>query len=71
MLIDQQHSFRSGRSCETQLVGTINDFAETSNHLGQIDVIFLDISKSFDIMPLKDYTVNSLTTVFMDVPLSG
>ena len=35
-----QHGFRSGRSCETQLIGTINDFAETLNHAGQVDAIF-------------------------------
>ena len=46
---DQQHGFRSRRSCETQLIGTINDFATTLNHSGQVDAIFLDI---FDTMPL-------------------
>ena len=40
ILIDQQRGFRSGRSCETQLIGTINDYAETLNHSGQIDAIF-------------------------------
>ena len=31
----------------------INDFVETLNHLGQIDAIFLDMSKAFDTVPLK------------------
>ena len=35
------------------IIGTINDFVETLNHLGQIDAIFLDMSKAFDTVPLK------------------
>ena len=53
ILSDQQHGFRSRRSCETQLVETINDFATTLNESGQIDAIFLDISKAFDTVPIN------------------
>ena len=48
ILCDQQHGFRQSRSCETQLVITINDFAESLNRNEQTDVIFLDFSKAFD-----------------------
>ena len=34
----QQHGFRSGRSCETQLLGTVHDFATCLNNSGHIDV---------------------------------
>ena len=53
ILSNQQHGFRSRRSCETHLIGAIIDFAETLNHSGQIDAIFLDIPKAFDTVPLK------------------
>ena len=53
ILNDRQHGFRSRRSCETQLIDTINDFAETLNQAGQVDAIFLDMSKAFDTVPLK------------------
>ena len=48
ILCDQQHGFRRGCSCETQLLLTVNDFAENLNRNEQTDVIFLDFSKAFD-----------------------
>ena len=48
ILCDQQHGFWQSRSCETQLILTINDFAESLNRNEQTDVIFLDFSKAFD-----------------------
>ena len=48
ILCDQQHGFRQSRSCETKLIITINDFAESLNRNEQTDVIFLDFSKAFD-----------------------
>ena len=48
ILCDQQHGFRQSRSCETQLIITINDFAESLNRNEQTNVIFLDFSKAFD-----------------------
>ena len=48
ILCDQQHGFQQSRSCETQLIITINDFAESLNRNEQTDVIFLDFSKAFD-----------------------
>ena len=48
ILCDQQHGFRQSRSCETQLIITINDFAESLNRDEQTDVIFLDFSKAFN-----------------------
>ena len=43
---DLQHGFRSGRSCETQLVTTLQDLAQMHNKKGsQIDIAVLDFSK--------------------------
>ena len=47
-LDDAQHGFRKRRSCETQLVHTLNDFNECLNSKGQIDAVLLDSSKAFD-----------------------
>ena len=47
-LNDIQHGFRQKRSCETQLITTINDFSNCLNTKGQIDSILLDFSKAFD-----------------------
>ena len=48
ILCDQQHGFRQSRSCESQLILTVNDFAETLNRGEQSDVVFLDSLKVFD-----------------------
>ena len=51
ILCDNQHGFRSKRSCETQLLGAMNDFAKALNSGEQIDALFLDFSKAFDKVP--------------------
>ena len=52
VLTDLQHGFRSGRSCETQLVTTFQDPAQMHNKKGsQIDIAILDFSKAFDTVP--------------------
>ena len=48
ILTDLQHGFRKHRSCETQLIKTVNDLAKSMNHGEQIDSILLDFSKAFD-----------------------
>ena len=51
ILCDEQHGFRNKRSCETQLITTVNDFAKCLNQKGQCDVLLLDFSKAFDKVP--------------------
>ena len=47
ILHPNQHGFRKGLSCETQLVDTIHELAYSINQKAQTDVIFLDFSKAF------------------------
>ena len=52
ILTELQHGFRSGRSCETQLITTFQDIAESYDKKGsQIDIAVLDFSKAFDTVP--------------------
>ena len=46
-----QHGFRKKRSCETQLILTINDLANGLDNSQQIGGILLDFSKAFDKVP--------------------
>ena len=48
ILIDAQHGFRKRRSCETQLILTVQDLATTVDNRGQTGVTLLDFSKAFD-----------------------
>ena len=51
ILTDAQHGFRRRRSCETQLILTVQDSAQGIEDKQQIDVILLDFSKAFDKVP--------------------
>jgi hypothetical protein len=51
ILSDKQHGFRKKRSCESQLILTIQDLAAGLNSKSQIDAILLDFSKAFDKAP--------------------
>lgn len=44
----EQHGFRRGVSTVTQHIETVHDFSTITNKRGQVDVIFLDLSKAFD-----------------------
>ena len=48
ILSDAQHGFRKQRSCETQLILTIDDLARGLDDRAQIDVVLLDYEKAFD-----------------------
>ena len=47
-LSNAQHGFRSKRSCETQLLLTVHDFASGLIDGKQKDAIILDFTKAFD-----------------------
>jgi len=51
ILCDQQHGFQPRRSCESQLITTVNNITKTLNRGLQTDIIFLDLSKAFDKVP--------------------
>lgn len=51
LLCDRQHGFRSGRSCETQLSGLVNDLAMILDRKGRADLCIMDFSKAFDMVP--------------------
>ena len=48
VLDDAQHGFRKKRSCISQLLTTVDDFANCLKNHQQIDAILLDFSKAFD-----------------------
>ena len=51
ILTNAQHGFRKKRSCETQLLLTVNDLAKGLDDKSQTDMILLDFSKAFDKVP--------------------
>ena len=51
ILSSLNHGFRSGYSCETQLLVTIEDLMQAHDRGHQTDVVILDFSKAFDTVP--------------------
>jgi hypothetical protein len=51
ILTDCQHGFRKKRSCETQLITTVQEIASSTAKGEQVDVILLDFAKAFDKVP--------------------
>ena len=63
---DAQHGFRKKRSCISQLIITLDDFANTLKNKEQTDAILLDFSKAFDkvdheglLLKLEHYGIRS------------
>ena len=48
ILTENQSGFREHRSCESQLLVTVNDIAKAINNKLQVDLAVLDFSKAFD-----------------------
>jgi hypothetical protein len=51
ILCDNQHGFRKRRSCETQLIVTLDNIIKNYAKGDQVDVILLDFAKAFDKVP--------------------
>ncbi|KAK3096779.1 hypothetical protein FSP39_003228 [Pinctada imbricata] len=51
ILCDEQHGFRARRSCETQLVTTLDEIARNMDDGQQTDIILLDFFKAIDKEP--------------------
>ncbi len=87
ILTDLNHGFRSGYSCESQLLVTTHDLLQTFDAGSQVDLAILDFSKAFDTVPhnkllhkLQEYGVkgplhkwlsNFLTKRTMQVVIEG
>lgn len=51
ILTDAQHGFRNRRSCETQLIVSVQEIARRLAKGLQVDIILLDFAKAFDKVP--------------------
>ena len=67
ILSDIQHGFRAKISSETQLITFWGEIVRNANSGGQTDVIFMDFSKAFDVVPHKgwtDHLIGNFTSVW-------
>ena len=66
ILCDNQHGFHTKRSCETQLIGVINDFLNSGSH---IDALFLDFGSTR--FPTSNYAINYLSMELTEICCHG
>ena len=78
ILVDAQHGFRPGCSCETQLNNTVEHLARSVNDRKQIDLLILDFSKAFDkvahkrlLLKLEYYGIRGLVLAWIKAWLIG
>ena len=78
ILGDAQHGFRPGRSCETQLINTVEHLAWSVNDRNQTDLLILDFSKAFDkvahkrlLLKLEYYGIRGLVLAWIKAWLIG
>ncbi len=72
LLNDKQHGFRAKRSCETQLILTLDDFASAIDKCLQTDIAILDFTKAFDsvahqrlFVKLRYYGINGIIIIII------
>ena len=53
VILQFQHGFLSGLSCESQLIETVHDWMTALDNKTQIDAILLNFAKAFDKVPHK------------------
>ena len=78
ILTPLQHGFRRGHSCESQLLTTIQDILKGVDNNTQVDIVILDFSKAFDVVPhrrlmskMRHYGVNGQIHNWIRAFLSG
>jgi Reverse transcriptase (RNA-dependent DNA polymerase)/Endonuclease-reverse transcriptase len=62
---NMQHGFRSGYSCETQVLGLVEELADVLDKRGVVHAIFLDFAKAFDKVP-HSLLIKKLNNVITD-----
>ncbi|XP_072043470.1 uncharacterized protein [Amphiura filiformis] len=78
ILTDSQHGFRKRRSCDSQLIVTIQDLAKGLEEKTQTDLILLDFAKAFDkvshrllVHKANHYGIRGSTLLWIQDFLSG
>ena len=78
ILVDAQHGFSPGRSCEAQLINTVEHLARSVNARKQTDFLILDFSRAFDkaahkllLVKLEYYGIRDLVLAWIKAWLIG
>ena len=69
-LYKEQHVFRPGYSCESQLVTVCQDIADSLDEGGRMDAIIIDFSKAFDLVP-HDRLITKIAATGLELRVIG
>jgi len=61
-IYEGQHGFRKGHSCESQVIRMCQDIAKTLGEEVGIDMIIIDFTKAFDLVPHNQLLTNLATS---------
>ena len=50
-MYEGQHVFRTGYSCESQIITVFQDISDALDEETRLDMIIIDFSKAFDLVP--------------------
>ena len=77
LIVDEQHGFMNGRSCNTQLISVLNVWTQILDKKESLDAVYLDFQKAFDTVPhqrlltkLKAYGVHGSVHAWINSFLS-
>ena len=70
LISSNQHGFRPGKSCITNLIETFDFLSEANKNKMPVDAIFLDFSKAFDTVPHRRL-IHKLASYGLDQNLIG
>ena len=59
LIRNSQHGFRKGRSCLTNLLLFLDKVLHGVNDGFSVDVVFLDLAKAFDKVPVDASSINA------------
>jgi len=51
LVIQEQHVFRPGYSCESQIITVCQDIPDSLDEAARLEAIIVDFSKVFDLVP--------------------
>ena len=78
LLNDVQHGFVPGRSCSTQLLTVLDEWASALEDGDNLDALYVDFAKAFDTVPhqrllvkLKGYGIGGTVLQWIEAFLSG
>ena len=57
-LYEEQHSFRSGYSYESQIITVCRDISYSLNEATRMEGIIIDFSKAFDLVPRTGWGIS-------------